>query len=64
VSPAAASSVGKTLSTTFDGRLMSLLIAAARFAHLTVGKACAAPRWQAILGRGWWAFDGHQFAAK
>jgi hypothetical protein len=38
---------------------MSVLIAAARFPYLAVGQACSAPLWQAFLGRGWWAFDGH-----
>jgi len=38
---------------------MRLLIAAARFTYLAVRQAGAAPRWQAIVGRDWWTFNGH-----
>jgi len=50
---------GERSTKTRDGCLMRLLIAGARFTYLAVRQAGAAPRWQAIVGRDWWTFNGH-----
>src|SRR5215831_3119502 len=43
----------------FDGCLMRLLVGGTCLAHLTVGQACQSPSRLALVGRYWWAVDGH-----